>query len=115
MSDATGPTPDFDAITDQIERDLDAERYEQAIERARSLDLEACPADAWERLMPTVLRCRRYGGEPADKIVIATRALLERARPGRARAMLHAEIAYCLVEKRVPALAAREVEAIAHK
>ncbi|HTJ41667.1 MAG TPA: C39 family peptidase [Kofleriaceae bacterium] len=99
---------DFAAITDDIERDLDAERYEKAIERAKELDLEACPADDWERLMPIVLRCRRYGGEPADKIVVATRGLIDRARPGRARALLHAEIAYCLIEKRVPELAAAE-------
>ncbi len=61
--------------------------------------------------MPTVLRCRFYGGEPADKIIIAARQVLDRARPGRGRALLHAEIAYALITKRVPGLAAREADA----
>ena len=113
MTDAA--TPDFEAITDQLERDLDAERFQAATDRATALDLDACPIETWERLIPIVLRCRRYGGEPADKIVVAARKLVDRARPGRARAMLRAEIAYCLIEKRVPVLAAAEAEAVAHE
>jgi hypothetical protein len=109
---APNAPPDFAAIADEIERDLDGERYRAAIARAQHLDLDACPAEPWEQLMPIVLRCRSYGGAPADKIVLEARALLDRARPGRARAHLRAEIAYALISKRVPVLAAAEATAV---
>ena len=84
---------DLEALIAAVDADLDGERYKAASARIAAVDLDALPADAWERLVATALRCRIYGGEPIDRVIVDAHRLLPRARPGRPRAMIHAEMA----------------------
>jgi tetratricopeptide (TPR) repeat protein len=100
-----GAELDLETLIAAVEADLDGERYQAAIARIAGVVLDDLPASAWERLVATALRCRIYGGEPIDRVIVDARRLLPRARPGKPRAMIHAEIAFGLATKRVERLA----------
>jgi len=102
---------DIAAVIAAVDADLDGERYQAAIERIASIDVDALPPDPWEQLVATALRCRMYGGDPVDQVIVDARRLLARARPGRPRATIHAEIAFALTAKRVERLARLEADA----
>ena len=94
-----------------IERDLDHERFRAAIAKTDAIDLEGLALPDWETLVPIVLRCRIYGGDAVDRVVVDARRWLRRdGISDQARAQIHAQIAYSLTAKRCRALATAAAE-----
>src|SRR5688572_13250506 len=97
---------DVTAAIAAIERDLDHERFKAAIAKTDAIDLEALALADWETLVPIALRCRIYGGDAVDRVVVDARRWLRRdGITDPARAQIHAQIAYSLTAKRCRALA----------
>jgi tetratricopeptide (TPR) repeat protein len=103
---------DVEQALDRVEADLWGERYAAAHEAIAKLDLDALRGATLARAAVLRARCDALHGVAIDLVIMEARRALERVELDDERALLRAEIAYGLVQKRCEPLARREAEAI---